>query len=71
VKFRSRFERRVRAEQLLDKEVSLDVRKYLLLLYSSAASRLSFSNYSSKSVSDLIRGYENKNLYSYFNADSY
>lgn len=47
-----RFERRVRAEQLLDKEVSPDVRKYLLLLYSSAASLLSFSNYSAKTVFD-------------------
>jgi DNA polymerase elongation subunit (family B) len=60
-----RFERRVKAEQLLDKGVNPDTRKYLQLLYASAASLLSFSNYSIKNVHDSIRGYENKNIYSY------
>jgi len=60
-----RFERRVRAEQLLDKGVNPDERKYLQLLYISAASLLSFSKYTEKSVYDSIRGYENKNLDSY------
>ena len=61
-----RFERRVRAEQLLDKGVNPDERKYLQLLYESAANLLSFSKYTAKTVQDSIKGYENKNLYNYF-----
>jgi DNA polymerase I len=57
-----RFERRVRAEQLLDKSVNPDERKYLQLLYASAASLLSFSKYSSKTVHDAIMGYEDRNI---------
>ncbi len=55
-----RFERRVKAEQLLDKGVNPDERKYLQLLYESAAGLLSFSNYTSKIVQNAIRGYESK-----------
>jgi DNA polymerase elongation subunit (family B) len=61
-----RFDRRVRAEQLIDKGVNPDERKYLQLLYASAASLLSFSNYTVQTVQDLIKGYEKKNLSSYF-----
>jgi DNA polymerase I len=61
-----RFDRRVRAEQLLNKGVNPDERKYLQLLYASAASLLSFSNYTVKTVQDSIKGYEKKNLSSYF-----
>jgi DNA polymerase, archaea type len=61
-----RFDRRVKAEQLLDKGVNPDVRKYLFLLYESAANLLSFSNYTSKTVYEAMRGYEKKNLISYF-----
>jgi DNA polymerase-2 len=57
-----RFERRVKAEQLLDKGINPDERKYLQLLYASAASLLSFSKYTEKTVQDSIRGYEDKNL---------
>jgi len=60
-----RFERRVRAEQLLEKGVNPDERKYLQLLYESAANLLSFSNYTSKTVYDSIRGYENRSLDGY------
>ena len=60
-----RYERRVKAEQLLSKGVNPDERKYLELLYESAAGLLSFSNYTSKIVQDAIRGYENKNLFDY------
>jgi DNA polymerase elongation subunit (family B) len=63
-----RFERRVKAEQLLDKGVNPDVGKYLLLLYSSAASLLSFSNYTTKTVYESIKGYEKKNLHNHFNS---
>ncbi len=61
-----RFERRVRAEQLLDKGINPDERKYLQLLYASAASLLSFSKYSSKSVYDTIMGYEDRNICDFF-----
>jgi DNA polymerase, archaea type len=57
-----RFERRVKAEQLLDKGVNPDERKYLQLLYESAASLLSFSKYTAKTVQDSIKRYENKTL---------
>jgi DNA polymerase elongation subunit (family B) len=60
-----RFERRVKAEQLLEKRVNPDERKYLQLLYDSAANLLSFSNYTTKTVYDSIRGYENRSLDSY------
>jgi DNA polymerase-2 len=66
-----RFDRRVKAEQLLDKGVNPDTRKYLQLLYASAASLLSFSNYSIKTVQDAIRGYENKKLISYFSSENF
>lgn len=60
------FERRVRAEQLIDKNVQPDVRKYLRLLYSSAANLLSFENFNSTSVYEAIMGYENKTLSDYY-----
>ncbi len=66
-----RFERRVKAEQLLDKGVNPDTRKYLQLLYASAASLLSFSNYSIKKVHDSIRGYENNNLFNHCSPENY
>jgi DNA polymerase elongation subunit (family B) len=63
-----KFDRRVKAQQLLDKGVNPDERKYLQLLYDSAASLLSFSNYTAKTVQDSIKGYENKNLVNYLNS---
>ena len=65
-----RFDRRVKAEQLLEKGVNPDERKYLQLLYASAANLLSFSNYTVKTVQDSIKGYENKNLCNYFCTDT-
>jgi DNA polymerase elongation subunit (family B) len=57
-----RYERRVKAEQLLEKGVNTDTRKYLLLLYSAAASLISFSGYSAKSIYNAVRGYTLKHL---------
>jgi DNA polymerase elongation subunit (family B) len=57
-----RYERRVKAEQLIEKGVNADVRKYLLLLYASAAGLLSFAGYTTKSVHDAVRGYTLKRL---------
>jgi DNA polymerase elongation subunit (family B) len=55
-------ERRVKAEQLIEKGVNADTKKYLLLLYASAANLLSFSGYTSESIYDAVRGYTRKGL---------
>jgi len=53
-----RYERRVAAEELIEKNTRSDLRKYLLLLYSAAANMLSPFGYSVKTVYDEIRGYQ-------------
>jgi DNA polymerase elongation subunit (family B) len=60
-----RHERRVKAEQLIEKGVNADTKKYLLLLYASAASLLSFSGYTTKSIYDAVRGIAHKSLAEY------
>jgi DNA polymerase, archaea type len=60
-----RHERRVKAEPLLEKGVHADTKKYLSLLYASAANLLSFSGYTEKTVRDVIRGYDYKTLDNY------
>jgi DNA polymerase elongation subunit (family B) len=62
-----RYDRRVQAEQLIEKGINADTRKYLLLLYESAASLLSFSGYNAKSVYAAISGQTCKPLTDYFN----
>jgi DNA polymerase-2 len=57
-----RHERRVKAEQLIENDVNPDARKYLLLLYASAASLLSFAGYTAKSIYDAVRGYHKKKI---------
>ncbi len=57
-----RYERRVKAEQLLEKNTNPDTRKYLLLLYSAAANLLSASGYTTKTIHDAIKGYTSKRL---------
>jgi len=59
------YERRVKAEELIEKNTRADLRKYLLLLYSSAANILSPFGYSVKGVFDEVRGYLGKNLMDY------
>jgi DNA polymerase elongation subunit (family B) len=44
-----RHDRRVKAEQLIEKQTNADTKKYLLLLYASAAGILSFSGYTTES----------------------
>ena len=61
-----RHNRRVRAAQLIEKGVNPDARKYLLLLYSSAANLLSLAGYTAESVYNAIRGHDQKDLTSYF-----
>jgi DNA polymerase elongation subunit (family B) len=60
-----RFDRRVKSEQLIDREVNADMKKYLLLLYASAASLLGFAGYTPETVYDAIRGYGNRSLLEY------
>jgi DNA polymerase elongation subunit (family B) len=52
-----KYERRVKAEQLVDSNVHIDFKQYLLLLYSSAASLLSFAGYTPSLVYDAVGGY--------------
>jgi hypothetical protein len=47
---------------LIENDINPDTRKYLLLLYASAASLLSFSGYTTKSVYDAVRGYNTKRI---------
>lgn len=60
-----RYDRRVRAEQLIERGVNADTKKYLLLLYASAASLLGFAGYTAESVYDAVRGYNHKSLIQY------
>jgi len=60
-----RYERRVKAAQLIEKGVNADIKKYLLLLYAATASLLSFSGYTNKSIYDAVRGYTRKELTEY------
>jgi DNA polymerase elongation subunit (family B) len=60
-----RHERRVKAEQLIENGVNPDTKKYLLLLYSSAANLLSFAGYTTKSVYDAVRGHNQTSLTRY------
>jgi DNA polymerase elongation subunit (family B) len=51
-----RYERRVLAEELIEKNADADLRKYLLLLYASAANMFSPFGYTAGTVYDEIRG---------------
>ena len=57
-----RYERRVKAEQLIENSINPDTKKYLLFLYASAANILSFAGYTVKSVYDSILGYKTKRI---------
>lgn len=57
-----RYERRVKAEELIEKNTNPDIKKYLLLLYTSAANILSPLSYTVKDVYDSTRGYRQKAL---------
>jgi DNA polymerase elongation subunit (family B) len=57
-----RYERRVRAEELVERGTTPDVRKYLLLLYAAASTILSPFGYSSKDVDDSISGIKSTKL---------
>jgi DNA polymerase elongation subunit (family B) len=52
-----RYERRVMAEELVEKNTNSDVKKYLLLLYASAASMFSPFGYTAETIYDEVRGH--------------
>jgi DNA polymerase I len=60
-----RHQRRVKAAQLVDKNTKPDTKKYLLLLYSSAANMLSFAGYTTKNIYDAVRRQKQRSLTEY------
>jgi DNA polymerase elongation subunit (family B) len=60
-----RHSRRVKAAQLLEQGANPDIKKYLLLLYSAAASLLSFSGFTTESVYDAVRGNNQTSIKNY------
>jgi DNA polymerase elongation subunit (family B) len=60
-----RHDRRVKAAQLIEKGVNPDTRKYLFLLYASAANLLSFQGYTAASVYNTIKGTTQKSILTY------
>ena len=60
-----RFNRRVKAAQLIEKDANPDVKKYLLLLYSSAANLLSIEGYTTQTVYQAVQGQMQRNLTGY------
>jgi DNA polymerase I len=57
-----RYERRVKALQLIEKGANPDIKKYLLLLYSSAANLLSFAGYTTPKIYDAVKEQHQKSL---------
>jgi DNA polymerase I len=58
-----RCERRVKASQLIEKGTNPDTKKYLMLLYSSAANLLSFAGYTIEKVYDAVNGQQQMKLH--------
>jgi DNA polymerase elongation subunit (family B) len=60
-----RHDRRVKAAQLIEKGINPDAKKYLLLLYSSAANLLSFAGYTSKLIYSTVTKHNQTQLTEY------
>ena len=60
-----RYERRVKAAELIEKGVEPDIEKYLMLLYSSAANLLSFDGYTTQSIYNSAKEQKQRSLTSY------
>jgi len=58
--------RRVVAEQLIEKDINAETRRYLLLLYASAANLLSFKGHTEKTIHDAINKHHTPSLPKYF-----
>jgi DNA polymerase elongation subunit (family B) len=65
-----RHERRVKAAQLVEEGTNPDAKRYLLLLYASAASLLSFAGYTAQSVYETVSGQNQNSLLSYLKKSS-
>jgi len=59
------YERRIMAEELIEKNTNMDADKYLLLLYASALSLLGFAGYTAEKIQDTVAGYREKSLIDY------
>ncbi len=57
-----RYERRVKALQLIEKNVTPDTKKYLLLLYASAGNLLSFAGYTPQKIYDAVKNQHQTNI---------
>jgi hypothetical protein len=55
----------IATEQLIEQGTNADVKKYLFLLYASAASLLGFAGYTAESIYDAVRGYNHRSLLDY------
>jgi DNA polymerase-2 len=61
-----RHERRVKAAQLIVEGTNPDTKRYLSLLYASAANLFSFAGYTTQSVFETVTGQDQKNLAVYW-----
>ncbi len=61
-----RYHRRVIAEHLIEKGTKADIKKYLLLLYSSTANLLNFKGYTTESICNAVDGQSNTELSKFF-----
>ena len=61
-------ERRVKAAELIDEGANPDLKKYLFLLYSSAAKMLSFAGYTPKKIQEQVLGQKIGQLTLYLNS---
>ena len=52
----------MKAAELIEKNMNPDTKKYLLLLYASAANLLSFAGYTKEKVYDAVQGQQQKSL---------
>jgi DNA polymerase I len=57
-----RHERRVKALQLIEKNVNPDAKKYLLMLYASAGNLLSFAGYTPQKIYEAVKSQHQTNL---------
>ncbi len=57
-----RYSRRVKASMLIERGTNADAKKYLMLLYSSAANLLSFAGYTTEKIYDAVRGQQQKSI---------
>jgi DNA polymerase-2 len=59
------YERRVRAEELIEKDTNPDIKKYLLLLYAAAANLLSPLDFTEQEIYETTKGYQRTTLTQY------